>query len=45
MGAEVVRRENNVVVEKVVYTTIGVDLDGNKFVLDYDKADREDLDG
>ncbi|BCS92230.1 MAG: transposase ISC1332 [Metallosphaera javensis (ex Sakai et al. 2022)] len=38
-------RENEVVKEKAVYVAIGVDLDGNKFVLDYEIRENEDIDG
>jgi len=33
------------ITERAVYIAIGVDLEGNKFVLDYEVRDREDLDG
>ncbi|ACP44917.1 transposase mutator type [Sulfolobus islandicus Y.G.57.14] len=33
------------IMERAIYIAIGVDLEGNKFVLDYEVRDREDLDG
>ncbi|BBG25884.1 hypothetical protein IC007_0389 [Sulfuracidifex tepidarius] len=38
-------RINEAIVERAVYIAIGVDLDVNKSVLDYEVRDREDLDG
>ncbi len=38
-------RINESIMERAIYIAIGVDLEGNKFVLDYEVRDREDLDG
>ena len=46
MDVKIVKvRISESITERAIYIAIGVDLGGNKFVLDYEVRDREDLDG
>ena len=46
MDVKIVKvRISESITERAIYIAVGVDLGGNKFVLDYEVRDREDLDG